>query len=377
MFNDGKLRVSYGINGTQPSSYYGYQNLYYYGQLYNGASGMAISGIANPDLKWEKNKAFNVGLDLQIANIFNLTFDYYVRTTSDLIYDMPVSAVPGYEDGGYTTAPQNIGSLRNKGFEMTLTSTNVNTKDFSWQTTLTLAHNSNKVIKLNGEDEVKSGIFIHKVGEPYYSYYAYEYAGVDPETGAESYYVNDGTADARKTTTNVAEANKVIIGKHQPAIEGGLNNMMRYKMFDLGFTFTFSAGGDCYDGFTYTQRNGGSYNYNGAVPAYYDINEMWKQPGDNAKLPKFQYGSTGVNSSRWIMPTDYLRLKNVTFGITCPKTWLSRAGINKARVYFAASNVFTVKSKDLRVDPEMPADGLCTIETPALRTFTFGLELGF
>ncbi len=144
-----------------------------------------------------------------------------------------------YYDGSTykPTAPQNIGSLENKGFELTVQSVNFKTKDFDWTTTLNMGHNSNKVSKLNGTDnEIIDGVLIHRVGQPYYSYYAYEYAGVDPQTGKELYYINDGTENARKTTTNAAEAKKVIIGKHQTSIEGGLTNNLRWKFIDLGFT---------------------------------------------------------------------------------------------------------------------------------------------
>lgn len=108
-----------------------------------------------------------------------------------------------------------------------------------------MAHNSNKLTKLDGQqNEIVSGPLIHRVGEPYYSYYVYEYAGVDAETGKEMFYLNDGTENARKTTTNISEANKTIVGKHQASIEGGLTNNLKWKFIDLGFTFTYSLGGD-------------------------------------------------------------------------------------------------------------------------------------
>ncbi len=94
VLNDGKIRLSYGVNGTQPSDYYAYMNVYKYGLKYNGEGGMGIVGVGNPDLKWEKNKAFNLGFDLQFINRITVTFDYYTRKTSDLIYDLPVSAIP-------------------------------------------------------------------------------------------------------------------------------------------------------------------------------------------------------------------------------------------------------------------------------------------
>ena len=381
VLSDGKLRVSYGVNGTLPSNYYDYMSLYKFGRYYNGKSGMAIVGIGNPDLKWEKNRAFNVGLDLTFLDRISVTFDYYVRSTSDLIYDLPVSAVPGYFSGDspyLPTSPKNVGSLRNNGYEVTITSNNIQTKDFSWTTSLNFGHNHNKLTKIYGDqDQIISGVRIHKVGEPYYSFYGYEYAGVDPATGKESFYLNDGTADARKTTTDPSKAHKVIIGNHETSLEGGLSNNLTWKFVDFGLNFTFSLGGKAYDGATW-QHNNGSNLFRGAVPAYYDINKTWKGPGDtSASQPVFQYGNTSENSSRWLMPTDYLRLKSLTLGLTAPGNWVSRFGLSKARFYFAASNLLTWKSKDLTVDPEMRVDGVCTFQTPALRTFTFGLELGF
>ena len=380
ILTDGKLRLSYGVNGTQPSDYYAYMNLYKYGIIYAGQSGMSIVGIANPDLRWEKNKTWNIGLDLSFIDRIGVTFDYYERKTTDLIYDLPISQTGGYynDEYGYTT-PQNIGSLKNTGFELTITSTNFNTKDFTWTTSLNMAHNSNKLEKLDGQqNEIVSGALIHRVGEPYYSYYLYEYAGVDPETGKEMFYINDGTENARKTTTNISEANKTIVGKHQTAIEGGLTNNLKWKFIDLGFTFTYSLGGDAFDYATWQHSNGGSYLYNGSLPAFYDLSKMWTGPGDTrATLPKFQYGGVASLSSRWIMPTDYLRLKNLTLGVSVPQQYIKKLGINKARIYFSGSNLLTWKSKDLFVDPEMRVDGLCTFETPALRTYTFGLELNF
>lgn len=380
VLTDGKLRLSYGVNGTQPSSYYGYMNLYSYGIKYDGTSGMGITSLANPDLKWEKNATWNIGLDLTFINRITLSFDYYQRKTSDLIYDMPVSQTGGYYNSDYTyTMPTNIGEMQNKGFELTVTSVNFDTKDFSWTTSLNMAHNSNELTKLDGEtNEITSGPLIHRVGEPYYSYYLYEYAGVDPETGNALYYINDGTENARNTTTEISEANRTIVGSHQADIEGGLTNQLRWKFIDLGFTFTYSLGGEAFD-YTHALYGGDGDYYYGGVPSYYDLDEMWSGPGDTScTLPKFEYGNTVTYlSSRWLMPTDYLRLKNLTLGFSLPKNWISKIGLSKARIYFSGSNLLTWKSDDLLVDPEMPVSGVCLVETPAYRTYTFGLEIDF
>jgi hypothetical protein len=377
--SDGKLRLSYGVNGTLPGSYYGYANWYKYGKYYNGKSGMAIVGIGNPELQWEKNRAVNVGLDLTFLNRISFTFDYYVRTTSDLIFDLPVSAVPGYySNGGTPSKAVNVGSLRNRGFEVTIQSNNLQTKDFSWTTMLNFGHNHNELTKIYGEEnQIISGVRIHKVGEPYYSYYGYEYAGVDPATGKESFYINDGTSNTRNTTVDPNKAKKVIMGNHETKLEGGFSNNITWKFIDFGFNFTFSLGGKAFDAATW-QHNNGNYTFGGQVPTYYDINKMWTGPGDtNASQPVFQYGNTSEVSSRWLMPTDYLRLKSLTLGFSAPSHWVSRIGLSKARAFFSASNLLTFKSKDLYVDPEMRVDGVCTFQTPGLRTFTFGIELGF
>ena len=381
VLSDGKLRVSYGVNGTLPSNLYSYMNLYKYGEYYNGSNGMGIVGVANKDLKWEQNKAWNFGLDLTFIDRISVTLDYYVRNTSNLIMDRPISQVPGYYDASSyaATVAQNIGSMRNQGIEVTISSTNIQKKDFLWTTSLNFGHNSNKVTELTGEDDkIISGAMIHQVGKPYYSYYMYEYAGVDPETGFESYYINDGTENARNTTTDISKANKTIVSHHEPKLEGGLSNFIKWKFIDFNFTLTYKLVGDSYDYATWLHDNGCYYALYGAIPSYYKLEDMWQKKGDNAKLPKFQveYGKR-ILSSRWLMPNDYLRLKNLTLGFSAPKEWINKLGLSKARLYFSANNLLTWKSENLYVDPETPVDGLCTFEMPALRTYTFGIELSF
>lgn len=377
IISDAKIRVSYGLNGTQPSDYYAYMGLFQYGYNYNGFGGSAESTFFNNDLKWEKNHATNVGLDVTLFNRVSISAEWYNRDTKDLIMDKPISAALGIIDGNGTASKLlNVGSMRNRGFELEIKSTNVQNGELTWTTSLNLGHNKNTLTKLNGEqDQVISGPLIHKVGEPYYSFYAYEYAGVDSETGKELYYINkDGS---RETTTNSALANKVIIGNVDPKVQGGLTNYIGWKFIDFNFTLTYALGGHAYDYATWLQSNGGTYNYLGNVPSYYKMEDTWQKPGDNAKLPQFAYGNKNIQSSRWMMSTNHLRLKNMTVGFTLPQNWIRKAGIEKLRAYISGNNLLTWKSKDLYVDPEVPVDGLCTFETPSLRTVTFGIELGF
>ncbi len=379
IITDGKLRASYGVNGTLPSSYYGHMTLYTYGWNYNGQAGMAEGTAGNTNLKWEKNKALNIGLDLTLFERISMSLDYYTRTSSDLLMNKPISYVPGFNSA---SALQNVGELKNSGVEMEIRSTNIDSNDWLWTTSLTLGHNKNKLVRLDGmQTQIIDGRLIHKEGEAYNSFYLYEYAGVNPETGNEWYYINGEGADAREKTEDLTKVNKIIAGRPDPTIQGGITNFVKWKFIDFNMTLTYSLGGEAFNYATFQNANGGnaSYIYYGAVPSFYDINKMWKQPGDNAELPRFVYGNEyyTTQSSRWLMSTDHLRIKNMTVGVTLPNKWIKSAGLSKLRAYFSANNLLTWKSDDLIVDPETPADGLCTFEAPALRTFTFGIEVGF
>ena len=125
------------------------------------------------------------------------------------------------------------------------------------------------------------------------------------------------------------------------------------------------------------QTNGGDNIFKANVPSYYKIENMWKQPGDNAELPQFVYGNVNTTSTRWLQSTDHLRLKNITLGYSLPKKVLNNIGISKLRAFASASNLFTFKSSGLYLDPETPIDGQVTFQTPPLKTVSFGVELEF
>jgi len=187
ILSDLKLRASYGVNGNQPNSLYGYMGLYAFGQSYMGGSGSYESSIPNPNLGWEKNYNLNVGLDLSFINRIFLTVEYYNRDTKDLLYSLPISATTGF-----TNYLSNIGQLNNKGVELELRTINIANDNFNWTTVLNLSHNKNKIVSLNGQldQSIEGTWFIHKVGLPYYSFYVKEYAGVNPENGKAMYYRN-------------------------------------------------------------------------------------------------------------------------------------------------------------------------------------------
>lgn len=374
---DAKIRASYGLNGTQPSDYYEYMGVYSYGYNYGGKPGSAETRLLNPELKWEKNHATNIGVDLTLLERFSIAFDWYNRDTKDLLLDQPISTTTGLG-----SILKNVGSMRNRGVELELKSTNMNTKDIFWTTSLNFAHNKNTLTRLDGTQtemmDASFGQIIHRVGESFNSFYMYEYAGVDPTTGKESFYINGDGENARETTTNSALANKTIVGNPEPTLMGGISNFISWKFIDFNMTFTYSLGGKVYDNASWIHSNGGTYHYLGNVPAYHKIEDMWQKEGDIAKLPQFALNNVTTTSSRWLLSTDHLRLKNITLGFTLPKTLSERVGLTKVRAYVSGNNLLTFKKKELDFDPEtVRSNGIATFETPALQTVTFGLQVNF
>jgi hypothetical protein len=275
--------------------------------------------------------------------------------------------------------------MTNRGVEIELKSINISKPNFSWITSFNISHNKNSIGFLNEEinkqegdyKQMIDGVQARRIGSPYYSYWLYEYAGVDPATGKESYYVNKKGRE-REITTNYNEAERILTDSPDPKFFGGLNNDIFWKGFDLNFTFTFKFGGKVMDRATWLQTNGGANPYF-QIPSYYKKEDMWQKPGDNAKLPVYQYGLQGAYqpSTRWLLSSDHVRLKNLSLGYSLPTKWVQAISLDRVRIYAAASNLLTFMAKGMYLDPEGPVSGLFTYETPALRTITFGLQVGF
>ena len=370
--SDMKLRASYGVNGNLPTGYYGYHGTYTTGAFYNGKPAPWEDAIANPDLTWEKNYALNLGVDLSLFRRVNLTFDWYTRTTKDLLMSKQLNSISGF--GSILT---NVGEMKNTGFEIEVRSSNIQTKDFSWTTSLNLSHNKNKIVKLADLPEFIDGNYIRKEGCSYATIYLREYAGVDPNDGRPMYYDNKEDENGNRSRNIVYDPNdadRVELKDIYPKLTGGLMNTFNYKFIDLSFNLSFHLGGYSYDGAMYAlQDDGYTAQYNKST----ELRRRWKQPGDITDVPRYVYGQEyggWWNSSRGIHSTDHLRLKSLIVGVSAPQSWLRTIGINSARIYFSGTNLLTWAAYD-QYDPEL--NGIVSYFTPPLKTFAFGLELKF
>lgn len=387
-----KLRGSYGVNGTLPTDRYGTLALYSYGANYGSNPGMEISQVENPNLEWEKNYTYNIGIDMRVFDNISIEMEYYDRTTKDLLLEVPVPRT-----SGLGSVWKNVGEMNNRGFEVSINSVNFSKGDFVWITNLNLSTNKNKIVKLNNHENIQDFPYILREGESYNTFYMRDWAGIDPETGEASWYVieqeinddgiitgehrvdEDGDGEWDKTQ-NSAEALKTSVGTADPKLIGGLMNSFSYKGIELSFLFSFKIGGKSYYDQASMSWSDGYYAHQAPVQKYvYD--NTWREPGDNAEFPKPNWDSginSYYNSSRRLHDASYLRLKNLSLSYTLPNTITEKAKMQNVRVYMNATNMLTFAKFDF-YDPEVSIRGVgfLNADFPPLKTITFGLELNF
>ena len=388
--SDLKLRASYGVNGTLPSSNYAYMNLMSYSTKYMGNPAGIISQMSNVNLSWETNYTFNVGLDFGFFNQrLRGTVEYFTRNSKNLLQDVPISGTTGF-----SSVLQNIGKINNHGVELTLEGDILRKKDFVWTAGVNATFLSSKVKKLyNGADIIwydptgddDRAQFIYREGESTLAFYGYEWAGVDPTNGKSVYYVNDPddgqkgdfTFNGRGATYDYNKANYTIIGNGIPDVTGGINTTATWKGIELGLNFTYKLGGSLYDGAYKDVADDGYYWERIRAESYYE--NMWTPTHTDGTEPALS-GNDLTDaiqySSRHISSATYLRLKTLTLAYTLPRQLVNKVWMSNVRVYFNAENLLTF-SKYKEADPEVNSYSTRGWETPIGKSFIFGINITF
>ncbi|MFO7938604.1 MAG: TonB-dependent receptor [Bacteroidales bacterium] len=364
--NDWKLRASYGTNGTLPSGWYDYMGLYNFNDSYAELPGSAQANIANPELTWEKSKSLNIGTEIKIFQNVTLEMEYFQRTTSDLLLDVPLS-----KGTGFSTMLQNIGEIKNRGVEININTQNIRTADFVWTSNLNISHFTNEVTELYKGEDIVDFPYIYREGESINSFFLRKYAGVNSQTGHAQWLNADGDI-----TTQTSKAPKRIVGVADPDFYGSFNNNISYKGFDLSFMLYFKVGGKTYDATSYTTQNDGAMFYGPIRESQLD---RWQKVGDKTDVPRYVIGNStnsNYNSDRRLHDADYLRLKNLSLGYNLPEEIVNRANLSNVRLFMAATNLFTWAAYD-GYDPEVSPNGTYGWSTPPVKTVTFGIELNF
>ncbi|WP_349315532.1 TonB-dependent receptor [Chitinophaga sp. MM2321] len=375
-----KIRASYGTTGNAEIGDYTSIGAYAINTQYNGFPGAYQSIYNVPDLSWEKAYNTNIGFDLGLFDRINLTVDLYQKDSKDLLFNVPL---PG--TAGYNYIPQNIGSVRNKGIEINLSTDNL-VGEFKWSTDFNIGFNKNSVMDLyGGKNEITdplSSYFILEKGQDMRSFYMRKWAGVDPANGDPLWEKvtrdADGKITARTTTNNYNEASLQIVGSATPKFFGGMRNVWSYKGFQLSAFLAFVSGNDVYNSTRELMDNDG---------AYYTYNMMeldkqwsrWEKPGDNTTHPKYVIkGNKNAHkpSSRFLEDGSYLRLRNVNLSYALPKQWLDRVHVGNARISVGGDNLWTA-TKFAGIDPEVDDRGINGTKYPYSTKWFAGLEINF
>ncbi|MGJ5641122.1 SusC/RagA family TonB-linked outer membrane protein [Formosa sp. S-31] len=373
--NELKLRASYGTVGNRPSSLYPYQGTYRVNTQYIGIPGAILNQFPNPDLGWEKSYETNLAIDTRFFNRLNATVEYYNKNTSDLLYYVSLPDITAYS--GYW---ENIGGVKNSGFDVSFDADIIQGSDFNWNVGFNIGINKNEVTELFETDELPKGRKIWKVGENADSWYMRKWAGVHPGDGNPLWEVVDPETGDISYTSDYASATVQFLGKAStPDFVGGFNSSWSYKGLSLTANFDFSKGGYIYN----SSRE--LFDSDGLYPTF---NQMvlnngwsrWEQPGDKATHPRaVQGGNNNSNkpSSRYLEDGSYLRMRNITLSYNLPQSILDHLKLSNINVYLSGDNLFTITNYS-GVDPSVGGlGGEASLSYPVPKRYVVGLNVSF
>jgi TonB-dependent starch-binding outer membrane protein SusC len=392
-----KLKANYGVAGNDRIGSYDALENYVPGTLsnYNDSPGYILTRYPNKNLKWERSTSYDLGIELGFLNDrVKLSVDYYNKKTNDLLLNRSFNVA---ENLGVNFIIENIGSMENKGFDIDLNTTNIKSSSFEWTTNFNIGLNKNIVLDLGPDastDRDGNKFIIGTasqraiVGNSVNTFFLIRYAGVNPTTGNAEWLDFNGNP----TTTPTAN-DRVIVGDANPDFTGGFTNNIKYKNFDLSSLINFSYGNDIMvDGLRFTENPSGTSGFNKSTK----LLNVWQAPGDIAYVPRVPtpgvtpstsptFATFNQRSTLQLKDGSFARLKNITVGYTLPLDKIAKARfVTGARIYFTASNLYTLKNDELAgIDPEVTDSQLNTRQgetfftPPQSKTFLIGTRLTF
>jgi TonB-linked SusC/RagA family outer membrane protein len=377
-----KLRASIGTAGTVPAALYDNLGVYSLTTKYSDLPAAVPARLPSPDLTWETNKNFDVGVDLGLfRNRLNVTADYYHRKTNDLIYPRNVSLTTGF--GSFTS---NVGNLENKGFEVAVNGDVVRGKDLTINLFASYSGNDNKVTELYSDD-VPQNLSRFKVGEPTYVYYMVRWAGINPANGKNLFYKKDGSL-----TETYLSSDAVLLSGKSPQVKyfGSFGVNVTYKGFDLSTQFYYSGGNYIMN---YMWGIGASEGEGLVDQQYAEAAEYWKKPGDVVRYANINDLSQRVtfDSDKYLEKGDYVSLRDITLSYTTPSTLAQKIKLKSIRFFVQGTNLWIgtkfhglpevgEPNGETALNPNgnFATPGLYNLfAQPQLKALTFGVDIRF
>lgn len=360
-----KLRYSYGVNGNDNIAAYAHYGLYS-DIVYNGITGQLPSQLQNRKLTWETNKTHNIGVDFRLFDRLSGSIDWYTRRTEDMLIASPLPYTTGF-----SSQAQNVGQIRNSGIEVQLDADIFNTNDFKWSAGVNFAANRSKVLELApGQDFIGTSLR-YVVGEQLYTYWLYDYAGVNPQNGNALWRNEEGLL-----TENYNDARRINAGSPEPLWTGGFNTELSWKGLSLGIQLEARYGNKVLNQDRQLFESDGAY---GDQNLWKGALNYWKQPGDMNVLPKPVYNNSSNSmqtSTRYLEDGSYLRIKDITLAYNLPSKWTKKALMSGVRIYASALNLYTFHNMNYW-DPEHGTTGATVISYPMTRSMIVGVDITF
>ena len=394
IFQDLKLRASYGKSGNQAIGPYRTLGVYAEGNTtYNGAQlpGVVLGRPENPNLIWETTTSFDIALEASLfgGKVFT-EFNYYSKKTEDLLLDVTIP-----RQTGYTSQLQNVGSLQNRGWEFLVTSTNISNSNFNWNSTLTLSSNKNKVLDLGGQEFVDvitdqvlgAGNLRIIVGETVPVFTGAEYLGTwksQAEIDASGQntamnFVGGPRYDDLDGSGDISPKDYVVLGNPFPDLIYGFENNFSYKNFDLSIYIQGTVGNEVFN--TRTRTN---FFIRGEVPKYAEVANYWSPENPTSDIPRpgFVEGAYVPNSVD-VEDGSHLRLKNVRLAYNLPVDKMGWNGVKNMSIYATGTNLLLLSDFRL-IDPETSRFGRDNLrqgfaggEYPNASILSLGLNVTF
>ena len=391
ILSDLKLRVGYGVTGSQASvSNYSYlasyaTSVYPFGTNGTEQSALVSSTLSNPSIHWEEVAQANIGFDaVLLSRRLTLSLDAYIKTTRDMLVKASIPITSGFEDT--STTYTNAGRVRNTGFELTAHSVNLQ-GELTWESDLSYTFNKNKIKDLNSDVPY----YINQINNSYVTmldrdlpinvFYGYVTDGIfqnQQEVNAHAIQPGAEPGDIRFRDLDnngvINDDDRTVLGNPNPTHLFSLNNTLTYKGFELGIYLQGVAGNKIF--------NANNIDLTGMAAAYNqttDVLSRWTGEGTSNSMPRAVFGDPNQNnriSDRFVEDGSYLRLKTVSLAYNFPKAWLKPLTIENARLTLSCENVATITSYS-GFDPEVAINGIDLSRYPISRTFNVGINFNF
>ena len=374
--NNLTLKASYGVQGNDNlGSLYAWQAFYNLGYPNGANPGAVVTSLESKELKWEKNRNLNLGIEARLFDRLSATVEYYNRYTDDMLMEYPMAVSLGFS--GYN---KNIGNMMNSGLEMTFSGDIIRTQNAHWTMTWMGSTVRNKVLHLADKPEIISGNYIIKEGETLNSFYLPESAGVDPATGAKLYWVwdldDEGNPGEKYISDDYQKASKCkrIAGSRIPSLYGSWSNEVHVGNFDFSLMTTYSIGGKINDGV----YRGLLYSTYIGQAGHVDRLKAWRQPGDVTSIPKIEaHGSARVAlTDDELFDASYFAIKNISVGYTIPAKVLKAVNMQSIRIFASADNI-KLFSALKGMDPQYNFSGGTGYSYTPTRTISLGVDINF